>query len=58
VRVGRLRFEATGANSLSISKITRAIYTGGVAQGIEHLLCKCEALSSNPFHQKINTNQK
>jgi hypothetical protein len=31
-----------------ISKITRAKWTGGMAQAIEHLLCKCEALSSNP----------
>jgi hypothetical protein len=33
-----------------ISKITRAKRTraGGVAQVVELLLCKCEALSSNP----------
>jgi hypothetical protein len=30
-----------------ISKITRAKWTGGVAQLVEYLLCKCEALSSN-----------
>jgi hypothetical protein len=29
-----------------ISKITRAKWTGSVAQAVEHLLCKCEALSS------------
>jgi hypothetical protein len=31
-----------------ISKITRAKWTGGVTQVIEYLLCKREALSSNP----------
>jgi hypothetical protein len=31
-----------------ISKITRAKWTGGVAQAVEHLFCKCKALSSNP----------
>jgi hypothetical protein len=31
----------------SISKITKVKWTGGVAQAIECLLCKCEALSSN-----------
>jgi hypothetical protein len=30
-----------------ISKITRAKWTGGMVQAVEHLLCKCEALSSN-----------
>jgi hypothetical protein len=29
-------------------KITKAKRTGGVAQVLEHLLCKREALSSNP----------
>jgi hypothetical protein len=32
---------------LSISKRTRAKWTGGVAQVVKHLLCKCKALSSN-----------
>jgi hypothetical protein len=31
-----------------ISKITRAKWAGGVAQALEHLLSKWEALSSNP----------
>jgi hypothetical protein len=31
-----------------ISKITRAKWTGGVAQAIESLLCMHKALSSNP----------
>jgi hypothetical protein len=30
------------------SKISRAKRTGGVAQAVEHLLCKCKALNSNP----------
>jgi hypothetical protein len=30
-----------------IPKITRAKWTGGVAQVVESLLCKCKALSSN-----------
>jgi hypothetical protein len=30
-----------------ISKITRAKWTRDVAQVVEHLLCKCKALSSN-----------
>jgi hypothetical protein len=30
-----------------VSKITRAKWTEGVAQAVKHLLCKCEALSSN-----------
>jgi hypothetical protein len=32
----------------SISKITTAKRIGGVAQAVQHLLCKWEALSSNP----------
>jgi hypothetical protein len=32
----------------SIYKITRVTCTGGVAQAVEGLLCRCEALSSNP----------
>jgi hypothetical protein len=35
-----------------ISKIARAKWTGGVAQAVEHLLCECEALSSNPSPTK------
>jgi hypothetical protein len=37
-----------------ISKITRVKWTGGVAQVIEHLLCKCKVLRSNssPFKKK------
>jgi hypothetical protein len=34
------------------SKITRAKWIGGVAQAVENLLCKWEALSSNPSAQK------
>jgi hypothetical protein len=42
------------ANSLQdpISKITRAKWTAGVAQAVEHLLCKCKALSSNHIPPK------
>jgi hypothetical protein len=35
-----------------ISKITKAKWTGGVVQAVEHLLCKLEALSSNPYTAK------
>jgi hypothetical protein len=37
-----------------ILKITGAKWTEGVSQAIEHLLCKCEVLSSNPS-PTINT---
>jgi hypothetical protein len=40
------------SSSYPISKITRAKSTGGVAQVVQHLLCKCEALSSNPVPLK------
>jgi hypothetical protein len=36
-----------------ISKITRAKWTGGMSQVVEHQLCKCKALSSNPSPMKI-----
>jgi hypothetical protein len=36
-----------------ISKITRAKWTGGVAQAKEHLLCKCKTLNSNPNPNRI-----
>jgi hypothetical protein len=32
---------------------TRAKWTGGVAKVVEHLLCKCEALSSNPSPTEV-----
>jgi hypothetical protein len=35
-----------------ISKVTRAKWTGGVAQAVERLLCNREALSSNPSPKK------
>jgi hypothetical protein len=31
-----------------ISKIAREKCTGGLVQVVEHLLCQCDALSSNP----------
>jgi hypothetical protein len=37
-----------------ISKITRAKWTGGVAQAAEDLFCKREGLSSNPSQTKKN----
>jgi hypothetical protein len=43
----------TKSSQECISKITRAKWTGSVAKVVEHLLCKCEALSSNP---SINNN--
>jgi hypothetical protein len=49
----------TQANSLKdfVSKISRAKWTGGVAQAVKHLLyesllCKNKALSSNPGSRK------
>jgi hypothetical protein len=35
-----------------IFKITRAKWTGGVTQAVEHLLCKRKALSSKPQSHK------
>jgi hypothetical protein len=35
-----------------LGKITRAKWTGGVAQAKEDLFCKCKALSSNPSTTK------
>jgi hypothetical protein len=35
-----------------ISKISRAKWTGGVAQAVECLLCKHKALNSNPVPPK------
>jgi hypothetical protein len=36
-----------------MSKITKAKWTGGVAQALGSLPHKCEALSSNPTKKKI-----
>jgi hypothetical protein len=38
-----------------IFKITKAKWTGGVAQVVEQLLCKCELLSSVPQKKKKKT---
>jgi hypothetical protein len=48
------------ANSLPgpISKIAKAKQTGGVAQAVQHLLCKCKALSSNPSTNKKQLKKK
>jgi hypothetical protein len=49
-----MQFEASLANSSQdpISKITRAKWTEGMSQVVEHLLYKHESLSSNPIPQK------
>jgi hypothetical protein len=39
-----------------LSKINRAKRTGGVTQAVEHLPCKCKALSSHPRPTKNNDN--
>jgi hypothetical protein len=41
-----------------ISKITRAKWTGSVAQVVEWLLCKCKSLSSNPSPTRKRERQK
>jgi Zn ribbon nucleic-acid-binding protein len=50
LRSGGSQFEASPGKwfARSISKITRAKWTGGVIQAVECLLCKHEALTSNP----------
>jgi hypothetical protein len=55
-----LLVEASWANNSQdpISKITRAKWTGGLAQAVEHLLCKCKALSSNPVPSKKKKKKK
>jgi hypothetical protein len=40
------------------AKITRAKRAGGVAQVVEYLLSKCEALSSNPSTEKKKKKEK
>jgi hypothetical protein len=50
--IGRMALQAKSTQD-PISKITRAKWTGGVAQVAEHLLCKHKALNSNyKSHQK------
>jgi hypothetical protein len=36
-------------HEIPISKITRAKWTVGMVQVVEHLLCDCKALNSNPI---------
>jgi hypothetical protein len=43
---------APGNSSTNSSKITRAKWNGGAAQGVQCFPCKCEALSSNPSPTK------
>jgi hypothetical protein len=42
----------------SISKVTRAKWTGDMAHTLEYVLCKHEALSSNPSSTKTKQNKK
>jgi hypothetical protein len=54
--IGRIEVGAQENNSQdSTSKITRAKWTGGVAQGVQRLLSKPKALSSNPVLPKKKT---
>jgi hypothetical protein len=39
---GGLKPAQTNSSTDPIFKITRANWTGGVAQAVDHLLCKCE----------------
>jgi hypothetical protein len=48
--IGRIVFG--GQHETPISKITRAKWTGDVAQTVECLLCKCKALCSKPSPTK------
>jgi hypothetical protein len=41
-----------------ISKVTNAKKAGGMAQGVESLLSKCEALSSTPNTTKVKKNKR
>jgi hypothetical protein len=50
--LGRSQFEASQGKifhqkSSPVYPQATAIWTGGVAEVVEYLLCKCEALSSN-----------
>jgi hypothetical protein len=40
--------------TLPSPKLTRTKWTGGMAQVVQHLLCKHNALSSNPVLKKKN----
>jgi hypothetical protein len=55
-----LRPAQTKSSGDPISKTTRTKWTGGVAQAAEYLLCKCEALSSepNPNHHPPSKKRK
>jgi hypothetical protein len=59
LRWGGSRFKASLGKEFGrpISKITRAKWTGGVAQKVESLLCKHKALSSNTSPTKGKKNQ-
>jgi hypothetical protein len=46
--MGRINSSRANSSQDPISKITRAKWTEGVIQAVKCLLCKHEALSSNP----------
>jgi hypothetical protein len=50
LKYGRLWFKVSPGKQFrdSISKTTRAKWSGGVAQVVDYLLCQHEALSANP----------
>jgi hypothetical protein len=56
--IWRIKFEASPDPSSQdpSSKVTRAKWTGGVAQEVKHLFCKCKDLSSSPSPTKKNKN--
>jgi hypothetical protein len=53
-----LRSAPANSSQDPISKITRAKWTGSMAQAVQHLLCKCEALYSNPSPTKEKRKEK
>jgi hypothetical protein len=48
----RIAMQAQGIQGNPISKITRGKRAGGMAQAVEHLSSRHEALSSNPSRQE------
>jgi hypothetical protein len=52
VRSGGWRLKASLGKKFERSQIIRAKWIEGVAQAVEHLLCKCEALIKPQFHQR------
>jgi hypothetical protein len=56
--IGRMEVQGQPRQIVGISEITRAKWTGDVAQALESLFCKCEALSSNPSSTKKKKKKK